>query len=117
MFPGGFSAGDEPEGSAKFFATAFRNEKLKENKNCGNISDQTDTAAIFMNFLPLLLPALKISVKSHFKYFAQSGENFQINSGYLILTVVVNWVRCKIAVFADGIFADSFFFHYYVQNQ
>ena len=30
MFPGGFSAGDEPEGSAKFFANAFRNEKLKE---------------------------------------------------------------------------------------
>ena len=30
MFPGGFSAGDEPEGSAKFFATAFRNEVLKE---------------------------------------------------------------------------------------
>ena len=30
MFPGGFSAGDEPEGSAKFFASAFRNEKLKE---------------------------------------------------------------------------------------
>ena len=30
MFPGGFSAGDEPEGSAKFFATAFRNAKLSE---------------------------------------------------------------------------------------
>ena len=30
MFPGGFSAGDEPEGSAKFFATAFQNEKIKE---------------------------------------------------------------------------------------
>ena len=30
MFPGGFSAGDEPEGSAKFFATAFRNEVLKD---------------------------------------------------------------------------------------
>lgn len=30
MFPGGFSAGDEPEGSAKFFATAFRNEKITE---------------------------------------------------------------------------------------
>ena len=30
MFPGGFSAGDEPDGSAKFFATAFRNEKLAE---------------------------------------------------------------------------------------
>ena len=30
MFPGGFSAGDEPDGSAKFFATAFKNAKLKE---------------------------------------------------------------------------------------
>ena len=30
MFPGGFSAGDEPEGSAKFFATAFRNAKMAE---------------------------------------------------------------------------------------
>ena len=30
MFPGGFSAGDEPEGSAKFFATAFQNAKIKE---------------------------------------------------------------------------------------
>lgn len=33
MFPGGFSAGDEPEGSAKFFATVFRNEKIKEAVN------------------------------------------------------------------------------------
>jgi phosphoribosylformylglycinamidine synthase len=33
MFPGGFSAGDEPEGSAKFFATAFRNERIKEAVN------------------------------------------------------------------------------------
>ena len=30
MFPGGFSAGDEPDGSAKFFATAFMNEKIRE---------------------------------------------------------------------------------------
>lgn len=30
MFPGGFSAGDEPDGSAKFFATAFQNEKIRE---------------------------------------------------------------------------------------
>ena len=30
MFPGGFSAGDEPDGSAKFFATAFQNAKMKE---------------------------------------------------------------------------------------
>ena len=30
MFPGGFSAGDEPDGSAKFFATAFRNARIRE---------------------------------------------------------------------------------------
>ena len=30
MFPGGFSAGDEPDGSAKFFATAFQNEHIRE---------------------------------------------------------------------------------------
>ncbi len=30
MFPGGFSAGDEPDGSAKFFATTFRNKKIEE---------------------------------------------------------------------------------------
>lgn len=30
MFPGGFSAGDEPDGSGKFIATAFRNEYIKE---------------------------------------------------------------------------------------
>ena len=30
MFPGGFSAGDEPEGSAKFFASAFRGERIRE---------------------------------------------------------------------------------------
>ncbi len=30
MFPGGFSAGDEPDGSGKFIATAFRNERLKD---------------------------------------------------------------------------------------
>ena len=29
MLPGGFSAGDEPEGSAKFIATILRNEKIK----------------------------------------------------------------------------------------
>lgn len=30
MFPGGFSAGDEPEGSGKFIATLFRNPALSE---------------------------------------------------------------------------------------
>ncbi len=40
MFPGGFSAGDEPEGSAKFFATAFRNAKMKE--AIGRLLDERD---------------------------------------------------------------------------
>jgi phosphoribosylformylglycinamidine synthase len=30
MFPGGFSAGDEPDGSGKFIANAFRNERIKD---------------------------------------------------------------------------------------
>ncbi len=30
MFPGGFSGGDEPDGSAKFFATVFRNQVIKD---------------------------------------------------------------------------------------
>ena len=29
MIPGGFSAGDEPEGSGKFIATVLRNPRLK----------------------------------------------------------------------------------------
>lgn len=33
MFPGGFSAGDEPEGSGKFIATLFRSPALKEALN------------------------------------------------------------------------------------
>ncbi|SHI98153.1 phosphoribosylformylglycinamidine synthase [Parasporobacterium paucivorans] len=33
MFPGGFSGGDEPDGSAKFFATAFRNSSIKDAVN------------------------------------------------------------------------------------
>ena len=33
MFPGGFSAGDEPEGSGKFIATLFRSPALKESLN------------------------------------------------------------------------------------
>ncbi|MCR5793300.1 MAG: phosphoribosylformylglycinamidine synthase [Lachnospiraceae bacterium] len=40
MFPGGFSAGDEPDGSAKFIASAFRNEKIKEAVN--NLLKQRD---------------------------------------------------------------------------
>ncbi|MBF1048513.1 MAG: phosphoribosylformylglycinamidine synthase subunit PurQ, partial [Peptostreptococcus sp.] len=30
MIPGGFSAGDEPDGSAKFIATVFRNPRIEE---------------------------------------------------------------------------------------
>lgn len=34
MLPGGFSAGDEPDGSGKFIATVFRNPKIKEAVSC-----------------------------------------------------------------------------------
>ena len=30
MFSGGFSAGDEPDGSAKFIASIFRNPKIMD---------------------------------------------------------------------------------------
>lgn len=30
MLPGGFSAGDEPDGSGKFIATALRNPRIME---------------------------------------------------------------------------------------
>ena len=33
MFPGGFSAGDEPDGSAKFIASVFRNSQIAEETN------------------------------------------------------------------------------------
>ena len=33
MLPGGFSAGDEPDGSAKFIATVFRNERVADAVN------------------------------------------------------------------------------------
>ncbi|MDP4179097.1 MAG: phosphoribosylformylglycinamidine synthase subunit PurQ, partial [Bacillota bacterium] len=33
MLPGGFSAGDEPDGSGKFIAAVFRNERVKEAVN------------------------------------------------------------------------------------
>ena len=41
MFPGGFSAGDEPDGSAKFFATVFRNEAIDggDRQSCLNDRD------------------------------------------------------------------------------
>ena len=44
MFPGGFSAGDEPDGSAKFFATAFQNAKMKEAVT--ELLDQRDGLAL-----------------------------------------------------------------------
>jgi phosphoribosylformylglycinamidine synthase len=33
MIPGGFSAGDEPDGSAKFIVNVFRNNKVKNAVN------------------------------------------------------------------------------------
>jgi phosphoribosylformylglycinamidine synthase len=40
MFPGGFSAGDEPDGSAKFFANVFRNQVMKE--EIGKLLEERD---------------------------------------------------------------------------
>ncbi len=33
MLPGGFSAGDEPDGSGKFIASVFRNPKVKRSNS------------------------------------------------------------------------------------
>lgn len=44
MFPGGFSAGDEPDGSAKFFATAFQNQRIKE--AVGKLLNERDGLAL-----------------------------------------------------------------------
>ena len=44
MFPGGFSAGEEPDGSAKFIASVFRNEKIKEAVN--QLLNQRDGLAL-----------------------------------------------------------------------
>ena len=60
MFPGGFSAGDEPEGSAKFFATAFRNAKMADAVN--TLLNERDGLALgichgFQALLPLWVPS------------------------------------------------------------
>ena len=44
FFPGGFSAGDEPDGSAMFFATAFQNETIREAVN--DLLQQRDGLAL-----------------------------------------------------------------------
>ena len=44
MFPGGFSAGYAPDGSAKFIASVFRNEKIKEAVN--QLLNQRDGLAL-----------------------------------------------------------------------
>ena len=54
MFPGGFSAGDEPEGSAKFFATAFRNAKMTEAVN-KLLTERDELALGICNGFPALI--------------------------------------------------------------
>src|SRR3712207_7036668 len=47
MIPGGFSAGDEPDGSAKFIATAFRNDFIKEEvDNLINVRSEEHTSEL-----------------------------------------------------------------------
>ena len=67
---------------------------------CGNISDQTDTAAIFMNFLPLLLPALKyqlnriLNIRTVWREFS---DQFWISYSYssCLIGFVVNCSFCR----------------------
>lgn len=54
MFPGGFSAGDEPDGSGKFIATAFRNESIKEAVN-GLLKDRDGLALGICNGFQALI--------------------------------------------------------------
>ena len=44
MLPGGFSAGDEPDGSGKFIATTLRNPRIAE--AIGRLLDQRDGLAL-----------------------------------------------------------------------
>ncbi|MBR6788423.1 MAG: phosphoribosylformylglycinamidine synthase [Clostridia bacterium] len=67
MFPGGFSGGDEPDGSGKFIATTFRNGKIADAVH--NLLDNRDglILGICNGFQALvktgLLPGGKISVQ------------------------------------------------------
>lgn len=51
MLPGGFSAGDEPDGSGKFIATIFRNPRLKEAIN-KHLNEQDGLMLRNMQWIP-----------------------------------------------------------------
>ena len=55
MLPGGFSAGDEPEGSGKFIATFLRNEKIKE-----AITDLLDNRDGLMIYISQVITRLSV---------------------------------------------------------
>ncbi len=54
MLPGGFSGGDEPDGSGKFIATFFRNERIKELVNTRLQSDDFLMLGICNGFQALI---------------------------------------------------------------
>ena len=71
MFPGGFSAGDEPDGSAKFFATAFRNEKLKESVE--NLLNERD--GLVLGICNGFQALIKLGLVPHGKIIGQNEES------------------------------------------
>lgn len=71
MFPGGFSAGDEPDGSAKFFATAFQNAKIREAVQ--KLLDQRDGLALgICNGFQALI---KLGLVPHGKIVGQTEDS------------------------------------------
>ncbi len=71
MFPGGFSAGDEPDGSAKFFATAFQNAKMKE--AVMRLLDERDGLALgICNGFQALI---KLGLVPHGEITGQNGDS------------------------------------------
>ena len=55
MFPGGFSAGDEPEGCAKFFATAFRNAEDERSRDASLLNERDGLALGICNGFQALI--------------------------------------------------------------
>lgn len=79
MFSGGFSAGDEPDGSGKFIATAFRNEQIKEAVN--ELLKQRDGLALgICNGFQALI---KLGLVPYGEITAQSGDSPTLTTNHI----------------------------------
>ncbi len=71
MLPGGFSAGDEPDGSGKFIATIFRNPRLKEAIN-KHLNEQDGLMLRNMQWIPSINKTRTCTIwrniRNEFKY-------------------------------------------------